>query len=102
MSGQCTFSDSSDDFPLGELEHAILDCYARSCGVNVRSDSVGWRRIYGDYETNLVLHRLAICEVHYRLNGPPPYEQVRDTVPGGDGWREVVRLVPEHPRYVRG
>ncbi len=94
LSQQCSFSDVSERYPLGELEHTILDCYAHSRGVSSRSDAVGWRRIGGAYETNLVLHRLAICEVHYRLNGPPPYDEMRDTVPGGDGWKEVVRLVP--------
>jgi hypothetical protein len=97
-SPQCSFSDVSNEFPLGELEHLILDCYAHSRGVETRRDSIGWRRICGDYETNLVLHRLAICETHYRLNGPPPHEQMRDTVPGGDGWKRVVRLVPEYSR----
>jgi hypothetical protein len=95
LSRECTFGDVSDRYPLGELEHAILDCYAQSRGVSSRSDSVGWRRISGDYETNLVLHRLTICETHYRLNGPPPYDEMRDTVSGGDSWRQVVRLVPE-------
>lgn len=94
LSGQCSFGDVSEQYPLGELEHTILDCYAHSRGVRGRSDAIGWRRICGDYETNLLLHRLAICEVHYRLNGPPPYDEMRDTVPGGDGWKEVVRLVP--------
>jgi hypothetical protein len=94
LSEQCSFGDVSKQYPLGELEHTILDCYAQSRGVNGRSDTVGWRRICGEYETNLVLHRLAICEVHYKLNGPPPYDEMRDTVPGGDGWKEVVRLVP--------
>lgn len=45
---------------------------------------------------NLVLHRLAICEVHYQLNGPPPYQHMCHTVPLEKGWKQVVRVVPEH------
>ncbi|HEX3910178.1 MAG TPA: hypothetical protein VHW67_05695 [Solirubrobacteraceae bacterium] len=90
----CALREVTDEHPVGRLEHAVLDAYALSTGIDRKSDLFGWKRISADYESNLILHRLAICEMHYRLNGPPPYEHMKETVSIGKGWRPVVRLVP--------
>lgn len=91
----CSLREVSDKYPVGKLEHAVLDAYARSLGVEDQNDIFGCERVGGDYESNLILHRFAICEVHYKLNGPPPYEYMSNTVPIEKGWRSVVHLVPE-------
>lgn len=85
----------SDEFPIGRLEHSVLDAYAWHAGIDRKNDPFGWKRISTDYESNLILHRFAICETHYQLNGPPPYEHMSATVPVGKGWRPVVHLVPD-------
>jgi hypothetical protein len=42
---------------------------------------------------------MRICEVHYDLNGPPPYEFMRETVPSpGPEWSQMVRIVPRKAR----
>jgi hypothetical protein len=91
----CDLREVTAEYPMGRLEHAVLDAYARSVGVDWKADVFGWKRLSADYESNLILHRLDICDMHYRLNGPPPYECMKDTVAIGAGWRPVVRLVPD-------
>lgn len=78
-----------------ELEEAIVEAYGQSIGVTSRDDVVGWRRIDESYEANLISHRLSVCGTHYKLNGPPPYEYMKDTVPLGPGWKQVIRIVPD-------
>jgi hypothetical protein len=56
-------------------------------GVTSQGDFLGQARMDKSYEVNLICHRLGICEIHYLLNGPPPYEYMRDTVPFGPGWK---------------
>jgi hypothetical protein len=95
-SPSCSFADVCEEYPLGELEQTLVRSYAASQGITDERDLIGWRRICGDYETNLLLHRLTICEVHYELNGPPPYQHTRQSIPLKDGWKQVVRVVPQH------
>jgi hypothetical protein len=97
-SEDCSFRSLSAEHPFDELEETIVEAYARSIGVTSREDFLGWYRIDTGYEANLIGHRLGICSIHYRLNGPPPYEYMRDTVPLGPGWKQVIRLVPEKHR----
>jgi hypothetical protein len=99
-SPDCTFRDLSEMPPnmCGEMEETIVEAYAATIGVTSRADVVGWRRVDDSYETNLISHRLAVCEGHYAINGPPPYEQMKDTLPLGPGWTQVVRIVPEKPQ----
>jgi hypothetical protein len=97
-SAECSFRGMSDEFPMGEIQEAIIEAYAHSIGVTSRDDCLGWTRIDNGYEANLISHRLNICWTHYRLNGPPPYEHMKDTVPFGPGWKKVTRIVPDKPR----
>jgi hypothetical protein len=98
-SPECTFLADSEMPPdtCAELEESIVEAYAASIGVTSRADVVGWRRVDESYETNLISHRLGLCEQHYALNGPPPYEHMKDTVPLGPGWEGVTRIVPARP-----
>jgi hypothetical protein len=99
-SRECSFR-SMGEMPacsMGELEETIVEAYAQSLGVISQDDALGWWRIDTSYEANLVNHRLSICEAHFLLNGPPPYEYMEKTVPLRPGWKQVVRLVPERPR----
>lgn len=80
---------------MGELEETVVEAYAESIGVTSREDELGWRRVDESPEVLLASRRLMICETHYSLNGPPPYELMKDTVPLGPGWKQVVRIVPE-------
>lgn len=93
-SRDCGFQEASARFPLGELEEAVIAAFADGQGVASPHDEVGMKRISATYEVNLALHRLAICEAHYELNGPPPYDCVKKTIGGHSGWRHVMRAVP--------
>jgi hypothetical protein len=99
-SPECSFRDQSEtpSRMMGELEEAIVEAYAASIGVTSRDDAVGWRRVDESYEANLIGHRLTLCETHYDLNGPPPYECMAQTLPLGSGWKQVIRVVPEKAR----
>jgi len=101
LSPECAFAREPSDHPLGRLEYAVIEGYARSQNVKGPEDRLGWRRIGGDYETNLILHRLTICAVHYQLNGPPPYEHMSRTVPLKAGWKQVVHVVPDRDAHHR-
>jgi hypothetical protein len=83
---------------MGELEETIVEAYARSIGVTTRDDFLGWVRVDKGYEANLVHHRLYVCKYYYGLNGPPPYEYMKNTVPAKSGWKKIVHLVPETER----
>jgi hypothetical protein len=83
-SEECTFRDRSE-MPQGigdELEETVIE----ACTESVDDISA---------EVKLVGRRLGICETHYNLNGPPPYELMKETVPLGRGWKQVVHIVPE-------
>ncbi|MFZ1153695.1 MAG: hypothetical protein WAN93_02185 [Solirubrobacteraceae bacterium] len=100
-SAKCSFGGMSNKFPMGEIQEAIIEAYAHSIGVTSREDCLGWMRIDNGYDANLISHRLNICWMHYRLNGPPPYELMRETVPVGPGWKKVMRIVPDKPQQAR-
>jgi hypothetical protein len=93
----CPFTrKETEEFPYGEeLEERIVEAYAHSIGVTSKEDALGWWRIDWGYEGNLPGRRLSICDTHYDLNGPPPYEHMSNTIPEGPGWRRVTHLVPE-------
>jgi|ERR1700722_17005507 len=94
-SNQCSFYEG--DGLLGdELEDCVVEGYAATIGVTSQDDFLGQARVDKSYEVNLIIHRLGICENHYDHNGPPPYEYVKDTVPFGPGWKQVVRIVPDN------
>jgi hypothetical protein len=98
-SPDCAFRDLSEmppDTTGGELEETVVNAYAESIGATTQDDA-GWRRVYDSPEIQLTGRRLGICETHYFLNGPPPYEQMKDTIPLGPGWKQVVRIVPDNP-----
>lgn len=97
-SQSCSFHDVSPTYPAGELNEAVHAAYAREHGVASDTDLVGAARIGQTREARLIHERLRICETYYGLNGPPPYEHVRHTIPGGQGWRSVMHLVPDSPR----
>jgi hypothetical protein len=83
-STECTFRDSSE-MPqrMGdELRETVIE--AR--GENIADSGP---------EVTLIGRRLNICAKHYWLNGPPPYELMKDTVPLGPGWEQIVRIVPK-------
>jgi hypothetical protein len=97
-SRHCTFKDVSPKHPMGELDEAIRSAYAREHGVTSAGDLIGMARVGRTHEANLIHYRLSICQTHYTLNGPPPYECVHQTIPGGSGWRPVIRLIPDNGR----
>ncbi len=101
-SPDCTFRDLPEMPPnmCSEMEETIVEAYAESIGVTSRDDVVGWRRVDNSPEILLASRRLGICEGHYGLNGPPPYELMRVTVPLGPGWEQVVRVVPKQSEMV--
>lgn len=83
-SKECTFRNESA-MPQGvdnELEETVIEACAESV------NDIG-------AEVKLIGRRIGICATHYSLNGPPPYELMKDTVPLGPGWKQVVRIVPE-------
>jgi hypothetical protein len=83
-SEECTFRDLSDA-PQGvgdELEETVIEACAESV------NDIG-------AEVKLIGRRLGICATHYSLNGPPLYECMRDTVPLGPEWEQVIRIVPK-------
>lgn len=94
-SRHCSFRDVSSEHPLGEIDEAVRCAYAREHRVAGDADLLGQARIGRMPEANLIHRRLAICQTHYGLNGPPPYDCVRQTIPEGSGWKRVVRLVPD-------
>ncbi len=97
-SRQCSFKDVSPASPMGEIDEAIRAAHARENGVLSARDLLGAARV-GQTQAALLIHqRLGICQEHYALNGPPPYECVRHTIPANRGWRRVVRLVPGEER----
>jgi hypothetical protein len=93
-SRHCGFRDVCADFPMGELDELVYAAFVREQEV-ARGDSVGIVRIGKTRESGLIHQRLSICEAYYGLNGPPPYECVRETIPVRTGWKTVSRLVPE-------
>jgi hypothetical protein len=93
-SAQCSFADVSPEFPMGEIDHRIRSAYMCERGLSDTSDLFSRARIGGSPEATLIHRRISICQTHYKLNGPPPYECVRQTLPPEPGWREVLRLVP--------
>jgi hypothetical protein len=99
-SPECAFRPMHEMPPdrMDDLEETIVEAYARSIGVTSQADKLGWHRIDTGYEANLVSLRLTICGTHYNLNGPPPYQYTKDTIPFGPSWKQVVRLVPERRR----
>jgi hypothetical protein len=97
---ECTFRNDSEMPPnmCSELEETVVEAYAESIGVSSRDDVLGWRRVDESPEVLLASRRLTICETHYSLNGPPPYEHTKNTVPLAPGWKQVVQVVPENLR----
>ena len=94
-SEQCSFEDVSPASPTGELNAAVRAAYAREHGVTSDADLLGTARVGQTRGAHLIHERLRICEAHYGLNGPPPREQVRHTIPGGPGWKTVVHVIPD-------
>lgn len=97
-SHDCSFQDISPTYPSGELNEAVRAAYAREHGVANDADLVGTARIGQTREACLIHERLLICETHYGLNGPPPHEHTRHTIPSGQGWRRIVHVVPDSTR----
>lgn len=97
-STHCSFEDVSPKHPMGEIDEAVRSAYAREHGVMNDGDLIGMARIGRTRDANLIHHRLIICHTHYALNGPPRYECVRHTIPGGSGWKQVVRPIPDNGR----
>lgn len=97
-SRHCGFKDVCVDFPMGEIDELVHKAFVREQEV-AREDLVGRARIGRTRESGLIHQRLSICQTYYGLNGPPPYECVRDTIPPKPGWTMVSRLVPDERRW---
>jgi len=93
-SGQCSFKDVCPEFPMGELDESVRMAFLREQDV-AGEDVVGTARIGRTEESGLIHRRISICQTYYGLNGPPPYEYVRDTIPALPGWKTVSRLIPD-------
>jgi hypothetical protein len=86
-----------DEHPEGEAEELLLDAYAASKGVMSLDDELGWVRVGRTYDAGLIVVRPIICRTHYEFNGPPPYEQMQNTVPMKPGWRQLTQAVFGEP-----
>ena len=96
-SRRCGFRDVCADFPMGEIDELVQTAFIRERDV-ARDDLVGKARLGRTRESDLIHQRLSICQTYYGLNGPPPYECVRATIPMQSGWKAVSRLVPDDVR----
>jgi hypothetical protein len=94
-STHCSLEDVCAERPMGELDEAVRSAFAREHGVASDQDVIGTARIGRSYDASLIDLRISICQAHYALNGPPPYEYVKDTITPGPGWTLVARLVPD-------
>ncbi len=94
----CDFKDVCAEFPMGEIDESVHAAFAREQGV-MSEDLVGMARVGRTHEAGIIHQRLSICQTYYGLNGPPPYEHVRQTIPALPGWRTVSRLVPDGARW---
>jgi len=91
----CSLEDVCAEHPMGELDEAVRSAYAREHGVMSDQDVIGTARIGRTYDASLIDQRISICQAHYSLNGPPPYECVAHTITPGPGWKRVTHLVPD-------
>jgi hypothetical protein len=82
-SKDCTFDMSVQN---DELEETVIAACIEAIGDN-------------SPEVQLIGRRLGICAAHYSLNGPPPYELMKATVPLGPGWARRIRVVPDHMQF---
>lgn len=83
-SEECTFRDRSET-PQGvgdDLKETVI----KACAESVNDIGA---------EVKLIGRRLGICTTHYSLNGPPPYECMKNTVPLGPEWEQIIRIVPK-------
>lgn len=94
-SRQCSLKDVCAEHPMGELDEAVRSAFAREHGVASAQDVIGTVRVGRTRDADLIDLRINICQAHYALNGPPPYEYVNDTVAPAPGWKLVARLVPD-------
>lgn len=99
-STHCTLRRSNEMPPnmMDEWEELVAEAYAATLGVTSREDILGWRRVDESYEMALLSQRMSLCEEHYGLNGPPPYEVMKDTVALEPGWKQIVHVVPDPQR----